>query len=80
MTENLKQDLASLRREYAPVLTVLSVIFALNLYHFYGVTGEPPPAMRRLTVIDSTVIVAIANCVAFAWHARVLARTASARE
>jgi hypothetical protein len=43
------------------VLTTLSVIFALNLYLFYGVTGEPPPAMRTLMVIDSTVLVAIAN-------------------
>jgi len=62
------------------VLTTLSVIFALNLYLFYGVTGEPPPAMRALMVIDSTVLVAIANCAALAWHARVLARTVSARE
>jgi hypothetical protein len=52
------------------VLTTLSVIFALNPYLFYGVTGEPPPAMRTLMVIDSTVLVAIANCAAFAWHAR----------
>lgn len=72
---------ASLGREYVPVLTTLSIIFALNLYLFYGVTGEPPsPAMRTLTAIDSTVLVAIANCAALVWHARVLARTASARE
>lgn len=72
---------AALRREYAAVLTVLTVIVALNLYLFYGIGGEAPPAVfRTATLVDSTVLLAIANGVALVWHAHVLRRVASAPE
>lgn len=70
---------AALRRDYIPVLTALSVIFALNLYLFYGFEGDAAPkVLRTATVVDSTVLLAIANAAALVWHARVLKRAASA--
>jgi hypothetical protein len=42
----------------------------LNLYLFYGLGRRLPLPPRNLTVIDSTVLVALANCALLAWHAR----------
>jgi hypothetical protein len=66
---------ASLRREFAPILTALGIVFALNLYLFYGVGGEGPPTIARtITGVDSTVLLSVVNCAAFAWFAMVFRR------
>ena len=62
-----------------PVFFALSAVFALNLYLFFGLgRGFPPPA-RTLTIVDTTVLLAIANCALLAWHARRFTRAAAQR-
>jgi hypothetical protein len=58
------------RRGFAPVCALVSAIVALNLYLFYGIS-EPLDYRipRSLTIIDLTVVIAIVNCAALAWHA-----------
>ena len=62
------------RPRFRPILWTLSVIFALNLNLFYGVSeyidGFAVP--RTITIVDLTVLLALSNCVALAWHASVL--------
>jgi len=52
----------------------VSAIFALNLNLFYGISeyidGWAVP--RGMTVIDLTVLLAVANCAALVWHGVVL--------
>jgi hypothetical protein len=43
-------------------------VFALNLYLFFGFGRGLPLPPRNLTIIDSTVLVALANCALLAWH------------
>jgi hypothetical protein len=62
---------AAFRPRLRPVLLCVSGVFALNLYLFFGFGRGLPLPPRNFTVIDSTVILAVANCVLFAWHARV---------
>jgi hypothetical protein len=62
---------AAFRPRLRPVFLGVSAVFALNLYLFFGFGRGLPLPPRNFTVIDSTVIVAAANCVLFAWHARV---------
>jgi hypothetical protein len=65
------------RRAFRPVLVVVSAIFALNLNMFYGISEDAGWAIPRgLTLIDLSVVVAVANCAALVWHGRVLAREA----
>ena len=65
------------RRGFTPVLFAVSVIFALNLNMFYGISEDAGWAIpRSLTVIDLSVVVATLNCAALVWHGRVLAREA----
>ena len=56
------------------VMWTVSAIFALNLNLFYGISeyidGWSVP--RGITVIDLTVLLAVANCVTLLWHAAVL--------
>lgn len=60
---------------YRRVLWVVSAIVALNLNLFYGIGQDLGYAFPRgMTVIDATVVLAVVNCVAFAWHASVLHR------
>jgi hypothetical protein len=66
---------ATLQRQFAPILTALGVVFALNLYLFYGIGGDgPPDIVRTFTVVDSTVLLSVVNCVVFGWYAVVLYR------
>jgi len=63
------------RRSYLWLFAAVSAIFALNLNLFYGVGEDVGYAIpRALTIVDATVVVAIANCVALVWHASVLKR------
>jgi len=66
------------RPAFRPVLFAVSAIFALNLNLFYGIGEDVGYALpRSLTIIDATVVLAIVNCIALVWHARVLRREAS---
>ena len=71
---------AALDRRFSPMLWAVSAILTMNLYLFYGVTGEGPPAIARsLTGIDTTIVVALANCVLLVWFARILRRALNSR-
>ena len=63
---------AALRPRLRPVLAGVSGVFALNLYLFFGLGRGLPLPPRNFTIIDSTVLLALANCTLFVWHARVL--------
>ena len=63
---------AALRPRLRPVLGGISGVLALNLYLFFGLGRGLPLPPRNLTIIDSTVLLALANCALFVWHARVL--------
>ena len=61
------------RPAFRPVLVVVSAIFALNLNLFYGFGEDVGYALPRgITIVDATVVLAVINCVALVWHARVL--------
>jgi hypothetical protein len=69
---------ASGRRCFLPLAFVLSVIFVLNLNLFYGFGDEVGYRIpRMLTIVDATVLVAVANCLVLLWHANVLKRECS---
>lgn len=61
---------AATRPLLRPVLLTTSLLFALNLYLFFGFGRGFPLPPRTLTVVDSTVLLAAANCAALVWHAR----------
>jgi hypothetical protein len=64
---------ASLDRRFRPMLRAVSAVLTMNLYLFYGVTGEgPAPIARTLTGIDTTILLAVANCTLLAWFAWLL--------
>jgi hypothetical protein len=66
------------RPAFRPVLVVVSAIFALNLNLFYGFGEDVGYALPRgLTIVDATVVLAVINCSALVWHARVLKREAA---
>ncbi len=65
------------RPRFVPLLIVVSAVFALNLNLFYGISEDAGYAVpRSLTPIDLSVILAVVNCAALAWHARLLHREA----
>lgn len=61
---------AAIRQRLRPVLVAATVVFALNLYLFVGLGRGFALPDRNLTLIDSTVLLAAANCGLLAWHAR----------
>ena len=65
---------AAVHRELRPVFYGVSIAFALNLWLFFGLGRGYPPPPRNLTIIDSTVWLALANCGLFCLHACVFAR------
>jgi hypothetical protein len=63
------------RPRFTRVYLALSAIVALNLNLFYGISDGLGYAIpRTLLVIDMTVILAVLNCAALAWHAVLLRR------
>jgi 4-amino-4-deoxy-L-arabinose transferase-like glycosyltransferase len=63
------------RPRLTPVYFAVSAIVALNLNLFYGISEDLGYAIpRTLLVIDMTVILAVLNCAALAWHAARLRR------
>jgi hypothetical protein len=66
------------RRAFRPVLVVVSAIAALNLNVFYGFgDGIGYAIPRDVTIIDLSVVLAVANCAALAWHAWIFSRECS---
>jgi hypothetical protein len=66
------------RPRLVPVYLAVTAIFALNLNLFYGISEDLGYAIpRTLSVIDMTVILAVLNCAALAWHAAMLRRECS---
>jgi hypothetical protein len=47
----------------------VSMVIALNLFLFFGLGRGFPLPPRTFTIIDATVLLAVANCVLFVWHA-----------
>jgi len=65
------------RRGFTGLFLAVSAIVTLNLNMFYGISEYAGWAVPRgLTVLDLSVVVALLNCAALVWHARVLAREA----
>jgi hypothetical protein len=60
-----------------PILFGVSAVFALNLYLFFGLGRGLPLPPRHLTIVDTTVILAVLNCALFVWHARAFSRECS---
>ena len=62
------------RPHYRVLLFALSVVFAVNLNLFYGISeyidGWAIP--RSLTIVDMTVVLSVINVGLFVWHARIL--------
>ncbi|HYT77411.1 MAG TPA: hypothetical protein VEL79_21825, partial [Vicinamibacterales bacterium] len=58
-----------LPRLRAPFVLV-SAVFALNLFLFYGIGRGFSLPPRRFTVIDATVVLSAVNVWALVWHAR----------
>jgi hypothetical protein len=70
---------ASGRREFVPILVIVSAVFALNLNIFYGVSEDAGWALPRgVTGIDLSVVLAVVNCAALVWFGARLRRVASA--
>lgn len=66
------------RPGFRPIFFALSAIFALNLNLFYGIGEDVGYSLPRgITIVDATVVLAVLNCVALVYHARVLRREAS---
>jgi hypothetical protein len=67
------------RPGFRPAFLAISAIQALNLYLFFGLDGQGggvvPPG---ITVVDATVVLAAANCLALVWHARLFRRECAA--
>lgn len=60
---------------YRRLAWALGLQQALNLFLFYGISegiGWLPP--RGLTIVDTTVVLAVVSVGVFAWHVRILAR------
>jgi hypothetical protein len=68
---------AAARPRLRPILFGVSAVFALNLYLFFGLGRGLPLPPRHLTIVDTTVILAVLNCALFVWHARAFSRECS---
>jgi hypothetical protein len=69
---------AALRPGLRPLFYAISAIVALNMNVFYGLGyGFGWAIPRRLTIVDLSVVLSIANVAALVWHGRILAREAA---
>ena len=69
---------ASRDTRYRRLLWVVSVLFALNLNVFYGISEFEYRGSymvpRMMSVLDLTVWLSLANCATLVWHAVLLKR------
>ena len=69
---------AALRPAFVPLFVAVSAIVALNMNLFYGISlGAGWAVPRRVTGVDASVLLSVANVAALVWHARLLAREAA---
>ena len=61
---------AGARPRLRPVHIAVSAVIALNLFLFFGLGRGLPLPPRTFTIIDSTVLLAAANCALLVWHGR----------
>jgi hypothetical protein len=61
---------AGARPRLRPVHIAVSAVIALNLLLFFGLGRGIPLPPRTFTIIDSTVLLAAANCALLVWHGR----------
>jgi len=62
---------AALRRRFRPLLVAVSVIVALNINFYYGISlGWGWAIPRRITGLDVSVVLAFANVAVLVWFAR----------
>ena len=64
---------AAVHRQLRAVFFGVSVIFALNLLLFFGIGRGFPLPPRNFSIVDSTILLAGANCILLLIHARRLA-------
>jgi hypothetical protein len=69
---------AAVSHELRPVFYGISIVFALNLWLFFGLGRGFPPPSRSLTIVDTTVWLAIANCALLWFHASRFRRVSAA--
>jgi hypothetical protein len=64
---------AAARRRFVPILSGVSAFLALSMI-FYILSDEEGPIVlsRTLTLVDTTLLLAVLNCVLLVWHAKVL--------
>ena len=62
------------RPRFFSLFVVISAIFTLNMDLFYGLGQDSYVLARTVAGVDLTVILAMVNCAALAWHAVVLRR------
>lgn len=66
------------RPAYRPIAIAMTAIVALNLNLFYGFgNGVGFAIPRSVTIVDASVVLAVTNCAALLWHARILRRECS---
>lgn len=61
------------RRRFAPILVGVSAFVTLSL--LFGIFGDPGGRFvlsRTWTFLDTTLLLAVFNCLLFVWHARIL--------
>ena len=63
---------AAIHPRLRPVFYGVSAVFALNLLLFFGIGRGFPLPRRNFTVIDATVLLALANCALLLLHERQL--------
>ncbi len=64
---------AAKRKRFVPILVGVSAFLSLSM-SFYMFSGEEGRIVlsRTLTLVDTTLLLAVFNCVLFVWHAKVL--------
>jgi hypothetical protein len=66
---------AVLRPRFRPLFFAVSLIVALNINIFYGIgLGRGWALPRSMLLIDSSVLLSVANIAALVWHARLFRR------
>jgi hypothetical protein len=65
---------AAARPQLRPIHMAVSAVVTLNLFLFFGLGQGVPLPPRNFTIIDSTAVLAVANCALVVWHLRVFRR------
>ena len=70
---------AATRRRFVPILTGVSAFLALSMiFYMFGAEESQRVLSRSLTLVDTTLLLAVFNCGLFVWHASVLRSEARA--